>query len=415
MTTTPTTPKPVEEKFYLTDLIKTPVKLNGKRIGKLTDLIAKGNGAPPVITDILVGRPYGDPSLIIPWANVRTFKVGEIIVDIEDVDKYVREPPEKTLLLKDYIIDKKILDVQAREVEMVYDLILVKRKEKVYVSAVDISRGRLLKRIRLGFLANNTPEALKNATLPWSFIQPLENISSFSGDIRLKVLREKIAELPAEDVADILEVLEEEQRTEIFESLEPEAAAEALEATEPRVQRQILSTTNFERIKEIFRHLSPAEIAEIISVMPRDDAEELEKILDPRVVDRVQMIIAHHDVHASTLALHRFLAFPGDTVVEDAFVRFRQEAPRSFVTMYIYIVDEEGHLKGVLDINELLQAEPGTTLEKIMTRDVVTVEPSTMRGEVVKVFQRYHFRAIPVVDRDRKIVGVIREKDAFQD
>jgi magnesium transporter len=83
--------------------------------------------------------------------------------------------------------------------------------------------------------------------------------------------------------------------------------------------------------------------------------------------------------------------------------------------MYIYIVDDDKHLRGLLDIIELLQAEPETTLEKIMTKDVVTVEPSTMRGEVEKVFLRYHFRAIPVVDKDHRIIGVIREKDAFKD
>ena len=414
MTVTPQL-KQSEEKFYLTDLVNKSVKLNGKKLGKLSDLIAKGNGAPPVVTAILVGRPFGDPSLVIPWGNVVAFSKDEITVNIEDVEKYSQEPPEGTLLLKDFIIDKKILDVQNREVEMVYDLMLVKKKEKIYVSAVDISRGRLLKRIRLGFLVNNSPQAVKDSTLPWSYIQPLENISSFSGDIRLKVLREKISELPAEDVADILEVLEEDQRTELFESLEPEMAAETLDATEPRVQRQILATTNYERISQIFRHLSPTEIADLISIMPRDDAEELEKILDQSVVDRVKLIISHHDVPASALAMRKFLAFPGETVVDDAFTRFRKEAPKSDVTMYIYIVDAERHLKGVLDINELLQADPETTLEKIMTGDVVTVEPSTMRGEVEKVFQRYHFRAVPVVDGEHKIVGVIREKDAFKD
>jgi magnesium transporter len=414
MTMTPQ-PKQPEEKFYLTDIIKKSVKLNGKKIGKLSDLIAKGNGAHPAVTAILVARPFGDPSLVIPWGNVATFSADEITVNIDDIEKYAQDPPEGTLLLKDFIIDKKILDVQNREVEMVYDLILVRKKDKIYVSAVDISRGRFLKRIRLGFLADNSPEAVKNSTLSWSYIQPLENISSFSGDLRLKVLREKISELPAEDVADILEVLEEEQRTELFESLEPEMAAETLDATEPRVQRQILSTTNYERIGQIFRHLSPTEIADLISIMPRDDAEELETILDHSVVERVKVIISHHDVPASALAMRKFLAFPGEISVEDAFSRFRKEAPKSDVTMYIYIVDNEGHLKGVLDINELLQADPDTTLEKLMTGDVVTVEPSTMRGQVVKVFQRYHFRAVPVVDGERRIVGVIREKDAFKD
>jgi len=100
-----------EEKFYLTDLIKKNVKLNGKKIGTLSDLVAKGNGVPPTITAILVARPFGDPSLVVPWDNVLVFSTDEITVSIEDIEKYAQEPPEKTLLLKDYIIDKKVLDV----------------------------------------------------------------------------------------------------------------------------------------------------------------------------------------------------------------------------------------------------------------------------------------------------------------
>jgi magnesium transporter len=412
MTTIPPTKTP-DESYYLTDLIGRKVTLNGKKIGKISDLVAKENGTIPAVTDIIVGRPFGESSLVIPWENVTQFTHDEFTVNIENIEMYAAEPREKALLLKDYIIDKKVLDVMNREVEMVYDIKLVKKKNRLYVSAVDISRGRLLKRIKMGFLVNNDPQAIKDATLSWSYIQPLENIDSFSGDIRLKVLREKLAELPPVDLADVLEVLEDDQRTQLFASLDTETAAEALDATEPRVQRQILSTTNIERIAQIFNHLSPMEIADMISILPRGDSEEIKQILNKEIAEKVDEIISEHDVPASTLALHRYLAFLGDTLVEDAFIKFRKEAPKSDVTMYIYVIDKEGQLKGVVDINELLQADPETTLEKIMTRNVVTVEPSTMRGELETIFQKYHFRAVPIVDESRKIVGVVREKDAF--
>ena len=81
--------------------------------------------------------------------------------------------------------------------------------------------------------------------------------------------------------------------------------------------------------------------------------------------------------------------------------------------MYIYVVDDEKHLRGVIDINELLQADPTNKLEEIMTKNVVSVAPTTMRGEVEALFRKYHFRAIPIVDESKKIVGVIREKDVF--
>ena len=407
-------PKVPEEIYYLTDLIGKRVTFNGKKIGKLTDLVAKEHGTIPSVTFIIVGRPFGESSLVVPWENVTTFTKDEFIITIDNIEKFAVEPPENALLLKDYIIDKKVLDVMNREVEIVYDIKLVKKKNKLYVIAVDISRGRLLKRIKMGFLAYNTPEAIKDATLSWSYIQPLENLSSFSGDIRLKVLREKLAELPSVDLADVLEVLEDDQRTELFASLDTETAAEALDATEPRVQRQILSTINVERIAQVFSHLSPMEIADMISILPRDESEEIKQILSKEIAEKVNEIISKHDIPASTLALRRYLSFPGDTIVDDAFIRFRKEAPKSDVTMYIYVIDNEEKLIGVVDINELLKADPETTLEKIMSKNVVTIEPSTMRRELKEIFEKYHFRAIPVVDESRNIVGVVREKDAFQ-
>jgi Mg/Co/Ni transporter MgtE len=168
-----------------------------------------------------------------------------------------------------------------------------------------------------------------------------------------------------------------------------------------------------ERIAQIFAHLSAVEIAEIISVLPRSDAVEFMKTLSPDRVVRVRELITQHEVSASVLATRHFLGFPGDLTVEDAFVRFRKEAPSSLVNMYIYIVDDEKHLKGVIDINELVQAPPNSKLEDFMVREVVMVAPSTSRGGLEALFKRYRFRAIPVVDDEGKLMGVVREKDAF--
>lgn len=88
-------------------------------------------------------------------------------------------------------------------------------------------------------------------------------------------------------------------------------------------------------------------------------------------------------------------------MVEEAFRLFRNEAPNSVVTMYVYIVDDNQ------------QADPKSKLEEIMTMNVVTVAPETDRGGVEALFRRYHLRAIPVVDESERILGVVREKDVF--
>jgi len=81
--------------------------------------------------------------------------------------------------------------------------------------------------------------------------------------------------------------------------------------------------------------------------------------------------------------------------------------------MYLYVVDADRHVRGVVDINELLQADPTQRLEEIMTQGLVVVSPRTSWTQVLELFRKYRFRAIPVVDDSRKILGVIREKDAF--
>jgi Mg/Co/Ni transporter MgtE len=214
-------------------------------------------------------------------------------------------------------------------------------------------------------------------------------------------------------MANILEELSHEERIQIFDALDNEAAAGALDATEPRVQREILASTTSERAIQIFAHLSPAQIADIISMLPRDDSEEFLKMLQGDVSNKVNRLLSEHDVPASTLALRRMLEFPGNLTAEEASLRFREEAPKCDVTMYIYVVDESQHLQGVIDINELLQANPKNRLEEIMIKNVVSVAPTTMRGDLRGLFSRYRFRALPIVDGSKKIVGVVREKDVF--
>jgi len=136
-------------------------------------------------------------------------------------------------------------------------------------------------------------------------------------------------------------------------------------------------------------------------------------MLKGEVATKVRAIVDEHDVPALTLAVHAFLEFPGELTVDAAFQRFRQDAPRCLVTMYIYVVDADRHVRGVVDINELLQADPLSRLEEIMTQGLVLVSPDTGRTRVLELFRKYRFRAIPVVDDSRKILGVVREKDAF--
>lgn len=388
---------------------------SGISIGRLKDLVFKDDPHYAEVTSLIVGRSMGRPPLNIPWNSVVNVGTERTVVrdPIEGQFLEINED-EDQLLLWDRIIDKRILDTKGFAVEVVYDIQLLLVDNKLFIVGADVGRQALMRRLGLHRIAKSLLENGSKRIIPWRYVQPIgPDLTSTKGDVKLTIAEEGLRDIHPEDLADILEELNREERIHVFNALDTVSAANALEATEPRVQREILASTSSERALQIFAHLTAVQIADIISILPRDNAETLLKMLKGDIASRINQLLSQHDVPASILATRRFLAFPGDLTVADAFSRYREEAPRCAVTMYIYIVDSEQHLRGVIDIMELLQADPKDKLEEIMTKNCVTVTPNTMRGEVEALFLRYHFRAIPVVDESKKIQGVVREKDVF--
>ena len=195
-----------------------------------------------------------------------------IVIDIESVDNYVVDINQRLLLLKDYVLDKKVLDVEGKEVEVVYDVKLVTRHNKLYVTEVDFSHYGLLRRMGLKKVADfisNLGESLRGHSITWNYVQPLPTeIGSFEGNIRLKVLKEKLSEMHPVDVADVLEEMDAEQRVAAFGNLDTEQASETLEEIDPVVQKAILAALSDVKIAQLVNEMTPGQAADVLSVVP---------------------------------------------------------------------------------------------------------------------------------------------------
>jgi magnesium transporter len=221
----------------------------------------------------VVKRPFGNPSLLAPWDKVKGFGENEVIIDIDDLKKIEGEPEESMLLLRDHVLDKKILDLEDTEVEIVYDLKLVMRKGKMFVSAVDSSRyGRMR---RFGF--QRTADHRQNANgpneniIPWTYVQPLPpNLTSFKGEVKLKILRENLSEMQPADIADMLEELDQDHRVVVFNQLETERASDTLEEIDPNVQRELISSLNKDRVADLVDRMTPGQAADLFGALPHD-------------------------------------------------------------------------------------------------------------------------------------------------
>jgi magnesium transporter len=402
----------LEHKFFLSEIIGRRVYLKTTRIGRLSDMVIVETGKLPEVSQFVVSRPFGYPSLLLPWDKLALISNTEIVFDVSDPEGYERLPAEGSILLRAHVLDKKILDMDDREVEVVYDISLNFHGGKLYVSEVDFSRQRLLRRMGLKKLANWISKQREDTTVSWMYVQPLpEQIGIFKGHVKLNVLKENISDIHPVDLADILEELQGNQRLAVFKELEPEHASDTLEEVEPRVQRELVHAIGMRHAAQLINAMSPAQAADLLAALPTIEAAELLQLMDRESAAKVQKIIDQHDENILLFSTQKVMKMSARTRVMEVMTDFREIARDMDVIMYVYVTDEHDILKGVVDIRELIGAMPDQSLGEIMTDNVISLSPEDTLSDAVDMFARYGFRAIPVTDDQDKLFGVVSFKD----
>ncbi len=287
-----------------------------------------------------------------------------------------------------------------------------RRNERLFVSEVDFNRFRILRRMGFKKLANYLARYKEGSSISWLYVQPLpETIGSFEGNVKLNVLKENINDIHPVDLADILEELEGNQRLAVFNEIEPELASDTLEEVEPRVQRELIRSMEKVRAAGLINEMSPAQVAGILSILPASDADEIIEFVDSENKQRVQQIIDQHDENIMLYSTQKVIKRPVETIVKDVIGNYRAVACDMDVIMYVYVVDTQNTLQGVVDIRELIEADPEQTLGEIMTDSLITLNPDDTLHDAVDMFFRYSFRAIPITDDNDYLLGVVSFHD----
>jgi magnesium transporter len=404
----------LEHEFYLSEILGRRVFVRKRQIGRIGDLAIVETGKIPEVTQLVVSRPFGYAALTVPWDKVLLISNNEVVIDIdaEALAPYERAPPEHLFLLHDHILDKKILDMDDHEVEIVYDVKLAFQNGKLYATEVDYSHYRALRRLGLRKLARLLTNRNKEDRVSWLYVQPLpEQMGSFAGNIKLKVPKAELSEIHPVDLADILEELEGGQRVALFNTLDAEQASETLEEVEPRVQRELIRAIEKERAAGLINDMSPAQAADILAILPRDEAGALLKLIDREKSAKVEHLIGEHTEAILLYASQKLIKLPATTLAEDVLDRYRELARGKRFVTYFYITDAADILKGVVDLREIVGAEAGQTLGDIMTENVIALPKDATLREAVMLFDRYNFRALPITDENDQLLGAVSSRD----
>ncbi len=405
---------------YLTDILGARISAHGKKIGRLWDLVITEAQPFPEVKKIVVKRPFGDHALVIPWEKVKLLKRNEIVVSIDGTKEYETELPKADILLKDHILDKKVLDVEDREIEVVYDVKMLAKGNSLLVTDVNISHYRFLRRLGIKWFANVYYWMFgkdKDKKIPWNYIQSLPpDIDSFTGDVKLKILKETLADIHPADLADIIEELDSRQRIAIFNQLEPERASDTLEEIEPQVQRDLVPALKKERVAELLNTMTSGQAADILASLPHVETSAILlalRVINPRHERKIASILEHQEEQIAHFTTTKIISLPQTMTVDAAREHFNRVAKDLSVILYLYVTDAEGKLVGVMDLKEFLQAKDDALLRDIMIDNVITLEPHSTLKEALELFSRYDFRALPVVDDAEKLTGAVPYRDVM--
>jgi len=407
----------IEGWFFLTQLLGARAWFQNRKIGKVKDLVAVDQGKVAEVTHYVIARPFGDPSLLVPAQSVRLEDFRKATLEIETPESYVRAPAGEEVLLRDYLLDKKVLDMEDREVEVVYDVRLTSTNGRLYVVDVDISRYGLLVRMGLRPLANYLVKRGGSTTkrlIPWSYVQQLPaQLGTLQGDLKLNVLKETLEDIHPADLADILEELDSPQRVALLDGLDTEQASDTLEEVDPAVQRDIVFSLSKERVAQLIADMTPGQAADIVAVLPADEKRAILRLLDPAVVRKIEEIMDRQDTAILNFATPNFFKCPPEMTVEQARARFREAAKEMDVVMYFYVVGESDKLLGVIDIRDMFAADDSVTLKDLMVEAVIGLLPAATMKQASDMFLRYGFRALPITDENEIILGVVPYRDVM--
>jgi CBS domain-containing protein len=396
---------------FVSDALKRPVfDPTGEVVGKLTDAVVVRGDQLPRIAAILVSR---EGRLVrIPWADVEIFNKRILSTRLAAAAVEPYQADERDLLVARDILDKQIVDANGAKVVRVNDVRLEGYNGDAVLTAVDVGLRGLLRRLGVERRSDQVFSLLK-VDLPanligWQYIQPL---SPKLNAIGLTVPRQMVADLHPADLAEILSQVSREEGQNLFTELDVKTAADALSELRPERQVELITAVEPEKAADILEEMPPDEASDVLADLPTEKASEILGHIEGEEAKDIQELLSYEGDTAGGLMTNAYIAYSPGTTVARAIERFRADADSIEPVYQIYVVDREEKLVGMVTLRELLLAEPGAPLGALIKRKPQSVGPDEDAKGIAAVMSKYDLVAVPVVDAEGRLLGVVTVDD----
>ncbi|HPB13995.1 MAG TPA: CBS domain-containing protein [Bacteroidales bacterium] len=408
--------------FYLSGITgKEVFGSDGDVIGVIRDLmvnaVPSGQNDPnqQMITGIKL--KIGKETKLYSFTTFRVVKVREnISVTCYDLIELSSEEISEGLLLAENIQDKQIVDLNGRKLVRVNDVRLATLPTGTYAVAVDIGISGLLRRIGI-LVPMQRVLSLFRINIPSKYIlwDDVQAIDFSNLNIKLSKSYAKLHTLHPSDLADILEDLGKKSSTSVFSALDEEKAADVLEEMETDTQVHIIESLPVGKAADVLEKMPADEAADILDEIEDEKAELLLNEMDSELSQEVRELLEYPDHLAGGLMTTDVLSFSPELTVDDVIRELRIKKPEPSELYSLFVTEGDDRLAGVFSLSDLVIAEPETVLSELMKTDPVFLYDDQRVDDIAEIISKYNLLAVPVVDRENMLQGMVVVDDVIED
>ncbi|MBI3933068.1 MAG: magnesium transporter [Acidobacteria bacterium] len=406
--------------LHLTEVLGLPVyDVGGNRIGTVVELAAIPTEQPPRVAFLLLRDGKDQPVRSVPVNEVTSLTATRVTLRLFAEQVGAFRPDDSLLLLRKDLLDQQIIDVNGRKVVRVNDVAFQERplaeRPELRLAGVDIGLGGALRRLLIGVVPRNWVRRLedraKPASIPWSFVDMVE--SDPMRRVKLRLSHGILAQLHPADLADIVEKLGPKERQAIFADLDAETAADALAEIKRKLQASILESLDKDRAADIVEEMPPDAAADLLADLSEEKTTELLQDLSPQDAEELGELLELPEHSAGGLMTTDYVAMPAPANARDArnLLAMLPDFPEN-LTM-IFLVDDAGVWKGSVLAAKLVVTPPEQTLASLCSDPPLSAAVDASEAEVVELFDKYNLLALPVLDEEGRLAGIITVDDVI--
>jgi len=405
---------------YFSEILKKEVlDAERKLVGGVWDISVKSGEVYPKADRLIIRRGWRRRlTASVGWSCVTGFD-DEILLSVPSRDlRFEPQVKEYEFLLRRDILDQQVVDTYNHKVRRVNDVHLLKVDHELMVAHVDTGLRGLVRRLDwqrpvdfcVRAIAKDASYLKKEELVSWKYVQPVA-INPASMTMRLTMTQKQLNSIPPADLGEIIFDLNPTERMALFRALDVKTKARIFESLEIENQKAILGDLDKKEAALIVTHMSSDNAADLLEKLPHDTVRNLLTLIETNMAKKLSGLLGYSSDSAGGLMTTEYVAMAETMTVASA-IDFIKHQTHDFESLHhIYIVDDKNHLKGMSTVRRLLIADPRETVLSTVFPKTVCVHLNDSVKEVAYVMDKYRVSAIPVVDENRVLHGVITMDD----